>query len=756
MPSPPRIAISLSLILLFALPSSHHAIDLSRAFGKKGSDDTAAPTPVMTPEEALLNAKKLVNDMNDASTGTITSYQPGREKEPVTCNEIMAKSLVVVNEEKAALVAEKDAVVRAATLLTEQIDDLTAKLEKSTEDVAALERTLSVIESDHEERLKEINANADADMKEAEKLRNDERAAHEEKLKEALAAEEMKLEGERERHTFELQRAREEMEALESATAAKVAKMQQEKFDQLSAKDEELEKKLSEAEEELMRVQEEAASMVDSKEAEVMEKMAEMESGMELAKKELQALTDAHQKDAEARVAKIQSDAAEEKANLIESTQKQIDDANADAERQVNDLKAQMAAREEETAATIRKVKLDSMHRIKNLETEYNEDLWKVRDSYDAALDRVDTRLANEKEGRAADKKEAEAAMEQLRKEWAEDVAALKQAHAELLEAEQSRYRELEGETEKEKEVARQKERNLDGDIRLLRSNSFKLEKEVSSWKENYESRGYCNATMIKEDSRRFLTNAMDSVSRGFDNGHQQLVRSLSSQWDLAQSKGADALDYVKMEVFPEIERVASEAREKTIALYDEHLAEAVNQNLVPLYEQHVYPVYNQQILPLYKEHVSPVVKTIEEEASILADKSSKELQKVRSRAATLVKQSSSSALDVMKEKDMESMIPEWVVSQLVHTSEDGEWAVDGLSKGLLIVTVILCRSLILGLIGYILSWVWFFCPLRIFVPGSRRAKKTKLNGAKKKVMEVKKMKIEGGVKPTNGQSKVK
>ena len=72
--------------------------------------------------DALANAKKLVNDLNDAVTGTITSYQPGRENDPVTCNEIISKSLVVTNEEKAAIIAEKDAVIKAATLLSEKTD----------------------------------------------------------------------------------------------------------------------------------------------------------------------------------------------------------------------------------------------------------------------------------------------------------------------------------------------------------------------------------------------------------------------------------------------------------------------------------------------------------------------------------------------------------------------------------------------------------------------------------------------------------
>ena len=104
----------------------------------------------MTAEDALASARKLVNDLNDASTGTVTSYQPGREKDPMTCNEIMAESLVVANEEKAAVVAEKDAVVKAAALLSERIDDLTAKLEGAREEILLLEKAMEVMEADGE------------------------------------------------------------------------------------------------------------------------------------------------------------------------------------------------------------------------------------------------------------------------------------------------------------------------------------------------------------------------------------------------------------------------------------------------------------------------------------------------------------------------------------------------------------------------------------------------------------------------------
>ena len=152
--------------------------------------------------------------------------------------------------------------------------------------------------------------------------------------------------------------------------------------------------------------------------------------------------------------------------------------------------------------------------------------------------------------------------------------------------------------------------------------------------------------------------------------------------------------------------------------LYDAHLAEAVDENVKPIYNQHIWPVY--------EEHVSPVVRAIEGEAVIVAEKTSKGAKRARSGAARLVRQSSSSALGAMKEKEIDSMLPGWLVSLLDRASSDGEWAFDGLCKSVLIIAAILFRSLL-----WRLFWdavcspfrlVWFFCPLRFVMGGRRKA----------------------------------
>jgi hypothetical protein len=119
----PTVLISSLTVLVLA--SSSSAIDSS----KNNSDQKAV-------DNAIANAKKLVDDMNYASTGTVTSYQGNRE--PVKCNDMMAKTLVLANAEKASVIQERDSLVKAASLLSDRIVGLEKQLEASNREIEAL------------------------------------------------------------------------------------------------------------------------------------------------------------------------------------------------------------------------------------------------------------------------------------------------------------------------------------------------------------------------------------------------------------------------------------------------------------------------------------------------------------------------------------------------------------------------------------------------------------------------------------------
>lgn len=173
-------------------------------------------------------------------------------------------------------------------------------------------------------------------------------------------------------------------------------------------------------------------------------------------------------------------------------------------------------------------------------------------------------------------------------------------------------------------------------------------------WKENHDSQGYCNITLIMEDGVR----AWYTVS------------------------------------------------EDAVALYDEYLADFVDENLAPVYHEHIKPIYNQHVIPVYTEHISPFIRGLEVRAS-------KEAQKARSSASKFVKQSSSSALYLVKEKEIDSVLPASMLSLLVRSSTDGDWAVDMMLKGLLTIITFL---LVLRKFRGIFPLACFLCPLCYFV----------------------------------------
>jgi chromosome segregation ATPase len=151
----------IALAVLFLAPFST-AIDLSNAFGGRKNGDKANQKPV---DDAVANAKQLVDEMNDASTGTITSYQPNREKEPVSCNDIMAKALVVANEEKAAVIEERDSVVKAASLLSDRIGDLENQLKAANTQIETLKGALTEADGVTFAKLEEERAKSKEHMR---------------------------------------------------------------------------------------------------------------------------------------------------------------------------------------------------------------------------------------------------------------------------------------------------------------------------------------------------------------------------------------------------------------------------------------------------------------------------------------------------------------------------------------------------------------------------------------------------------------
>ncbi|KAL9180699.1 hypothetical protein ACHAXT_011152 [Thalassiosira profunda] len=380
--------------------------------------------------------------------------------------------------------------------------------------------------------------------------------------------------------------------------------------------------------------------------------------------------------------------------------------------------------------------------------------------------DALESTLAGER-GEHAEKLAAlkEEHAETLKKEREETEAKIKEARDEMesavrkatdkLEGERASFKEWEAGYKQRADEAREREYDLEQSLKKAGATTSQLEQDVAVWAKLHDSQSYCNVTLLKEDGKQFVVNFSGNVAVGLDTLHAELV-------DLLKSGYGRVTLFVEDEVLPSIRMVVTGAQEKAGPLidttlekageamdatqekagelYDAHLAPVVNDKLVPVYNERVLPIYNEKILPVYTDHVSPVVKKIEGEAAVVLEKSKKEAQKARGEAAKLVKQGSSSALGVMKEKNLSSKLPAWFVDVVYESSKDGEWAVDILIKGLLVLLAYLCRGLIYWFVSTAFSIVWFFCPLRLFFGGRRKtdtkaaraAKGAKMNGKAK------------------------
>ncbi len=540
-------------------------------------------------DAAIEEARRLVNAMNDAATGTITSYEPGHEpkKAGATCDEIMAKSLVVANEEKAAITAEKAAVVKAASLLTERIDELNIKLKEANDRVADLEQT--------------TQSKVDAAAKEA-----DERISK---------ANDASLE--------ELERMKLSMNALKNATAAKI-----------EAKD------------------------------------AEMNNLREESSNEIK---------------KMQAETESEKVRFLKLQQEEMEDLRKETAEKESTYESQMAEVKATAESDIAKIKAEAKQQIENAHVEIAKIKADTERQIKAAIASTEAKVASEIEKRSETEKKLEMTIHE----------------------------------------AKEKENEMSSNIAELTTSSTILQNEVSFWKETHHSQGYCNTTLIREDSRKLVLNALESTKNGFANSQQLLSSGLHEQ------------------LVPQVEKMLGEACEKAleaynmvsskaIVLYKDHVAAVVDKTIVPALDQHVYPVLDQHVYPVWKkqvvplidqgsERVSPIVKTIEKETK-------KNVKMAREGIAPRLESWSSSVIKFAQKNNFFNKLPAWVSTPLTRAAEDGQWALDTLSRAYLLLLVVLFRSLIFRII-------WFFCPLRLFFR-KKKPEKDNNKGGKKKVVK--------------------
>jgi hypothetical protein len=367
--------ILVALSLLLVSPSSS-AIELPKFGGRKEKADAnkdGAAADSVSSDAAVANAKKLIDDMNmvnDAATGTVTSYQPGREKEPVTCNDIMAKALVVANEEKAAIIAERDSIVKAAGLLSDRVDELGVQLQKANEQIEALQQGVEDANAAAEEKFKETVADsvervkmvvedcqkqqANAD-KSVEEMKKHLREAQQNTAKAIIA---------------EQEKSKLQLEKLRNDTDIKIAAHEAKCKHEVAGKEEETKKKLELAKSTIDKVKAEAERQLAHKDEEIARKLEEAEKKMEQVKAGAAAMIETSQKNADDKITSILSKAEIEKEKIMDSNQAQITKLKKEMADQKKQLEEEIANLKKKAADDLKEAKVEAEKRVQKAHEE--------------------------------------------------------------------------------------------------------------------------------------------------------------------------------------------------------------------------------------------------------------------------------------------------------------------------------------------------------------------------------------------------
>lgn len=88
----------------------------------------------LTKDSSTSTGNKMDDQLNADATGTVTALEPGKEQPPITCNEIMAKAVIISTEERDAALEERNEALDQITLLKSLQEQCQSDLETALEE----------------------------------------------------------------------------------------------------------------------------------------------------------------------------------------------------------------------------------------------------------------------------------------------------------------------------------------------------------------------------------------------------------------------------------------------------------------------------------------------------------------------------------------------------------------------------------------------------------------------------------------------
>jgi len=603
--------------------------------------------------------KSTQQQITDASTGTITADRSSttssasvteapKEREPTSCNEIMAKAVVLASEEKDAALQEKEKALAEANKANERADTLASQIDK-----ALLDARNATIEYEATRLM-------------TDRLVNDVKKQYQEMmdtLKEDHSSEV-------EKHRVEMEdwkkEANEEMEALKNLTKEQIESIE------------------SQTKIEIESAKLQAKQTIDKMkhEIDVKEQTLREQTGREVT------IT---KEDAQAKVDEIQTKLdllAIEMTNLQKATKLEIESMEEKADQEINKAKVKALSEQNEAWNKADEVEMKLHKVIDSMSEEFSLQIRNVRDKAQKEYDSMKNLMNEEKE--------------RILKNMDKQITALEAEMTNLKKDASTKQFELQGFID-----------NLNVDLNTYKAKSSSLGKElqlaqyeVEYWKQVGSSPLYVNTTLIYEDTISLINNKS-----------LEAKRKVQQQIDITKNKA---------------EEISKPHREKLVQIYEEQLKETIHTKVIPFHHKYLIPIHTKYVVPMMKKVSTQVEVKITPLYNEFIQKVQEFYNDIYDKICIKCQTSAVSLHSLLQEK---ATTPQFVLSSLKDLERNASLFVDIAIKVHVCFMVYVFRYfilfLVLNLVKIPCMVVWFLCPLRFLIGGSKPShlKKRKSSG---------------------------
>jgi len=692
--------LKIAVCMLILILSNHatHAIDLGNVI-----KNTLGGSNKNNKHENALSKQELM----DASTGTITTVDPAQRKAETTCDGIMARAVVLANEEKSEAFEERDKAIGEMATAIAALEEIKAKavkiemnakhMEKERDEALnKLEEGLKAVKHDAEERIASAEKNAKASVEKALKEKED-------TVNEITKATDEKVALARKEADEEQKKARNLVDAAEKDAFSRIKVIQAMAEEEITAarstaqkKEEDLTKEIQLREKEVSdnaikrieQAQVESSDKVKNIEAKIIQERndhkAKISKLMEEEKQKIEALEIKKKSEIE----NLKEQYISEYDKLQSETSHDIEVLKEKIVEKEKDFQIQMKKEAEKSSITLKSVRAEKDSIIKSLEERYS--IYE-KDATDAAIKAKKDFQAKLKEQMNASTRTIESLKSQIasKEKIAKDTIAKNDGDA------QNKINTVRAETQKireslEMQIAVRDDQisNLTAIQNELEYNIVSLKETVVEWETLHNSQSYVNVTLILDDTIIFLNTVTSRIG----------AESVEA-WKIVSAKS--------MDMYHNILEATEPHRHELNVLYKRHLQKYVNECANHINQAKSHPLYLDKIEPFAKD-----LKIVMRKNLKLARK------KLKAAKIHSIKSLKSVSENIAKKNNEEIPIFVKVLSEKV--AKDPERYYDLVIKvSLFMVFFILRRKIfrfIIGVLSFPFRCIWFFCPLKFLL----------------------------------------